>query len=121
MSAMGGNLGMFGDFGVLNTGPTEAMASPNNSIAGVGIDPEGIDQNPAYYHFLLETAWRSSPINTTTWLQHWGMQRCGRDSAKVAQAWAILANTVYAHDSAQVYEVRTTHPGNNEANHESPS
>lgn len=74
------------------------------AVVQVGIDPEGIDQNPAYYSFLLETAWRSKPVNTTAWLQHWGLQRCGRESDKVAQAWSILANTVYADASAQVYE-----------------
>ena len=94
MSSMGGNIGLFGNFGSLNTGPVAAMNIPNNSIAGVGIDPEGIDQNPAYYSFLLETAWRSEPVNTTMWLQDWGVQRCGRDSAKVKQAWGILSKTV---------------------------
>lgn len=78
--------------------------SDRGPLLQVGIDPEGIDQNPAYYSFLLETAWRSKPVNTTAWLQHWGRQRCGHESDKVAQAWGILANTVYADAGAQVYE-----------------
>ena len=45
MSAMGGNLGLFGDFEQLNAGPVDALTA-NASIAGVGIDPEGIDNNP---------------------------------------------------------------------------
>jgi hypothetical protein len=40
MSAMGGNLGLFGSIEQLNQGPMEALAK-NTSIAGVGIDPEG--------------------------------------------------------------------------------
>jgi alpha-N-acetylglucosaminidase len=96
-------LGLFGSFGQLNRGPMQALAA-NTSIAGVGMDPEGIDNNPAYYSFLLESAWRSAPVNTTVWLQDWGVQRCGRESEKVRQAWAILAETVYADSQAQVYE-----------------
>ena len=45
MSSMGGNLGLFGDLEQLNAGPVDALAQ-NASIAGVGIDPEGIDNNP---------------------------------------------------------------------------
>jgi hypothetical protein len=64
-----------------------------------------IDNNPAYYTFLLEQAWRAQPLpNVSTWLQAWGVQRCGRDSPRVRQAWAILAETVYAPASEQIYE-----------------
>ena len=45
----GGNLGLFGDFEQLNEGPMEALAQ-KKSIAGVGIDPEGIDNNPVSQH-----------------------------------------------------------------------
>ena len=103
MSAMGGNLGLFGNFEQLNQGPMDALQK-NTSIAGVGIDPEGIDQNPAYYSFLLESAWRSEPINVSAWLQQWGIRRCGRASEKVKRAWAILADTVYADSHAAIYE-----------------
>jgi alpha-N-acetylglucosaminidase len=95
MSSMGGNLGLFGDLEQLNAGPVDALAR-NKSIAGVGIDPEGIDNNPAYYSFLLESAWRSERVNTTAWLQRWGTQRCGAESAAARAAWALLAATVYA-------------------------
>jgi alpha-N-acetylglucosaminidase len=103
MSAMGGNLGLFGNFGELNTGPTSALAL-NASIAGVGIDPEGIDNNPAYYSFLLESAWRTTPIDTAEWLEQWGVQRCGGESVAARKAWALLARTVYANASAATYE-----------------
>eukprot|EP01043_Picozoa_sp_COSAG02_P026575 COSAG02_NODE_1535_length_12053_cov_13.122794_4_plen_106_part_00 len=45
---MGGNLGLFGDFEQLNAGPVDALAA-NSSIVGVGIDPEGIDNNPVFF------------------------------------------------------------------------
>ena len=58
----------------------------------------------AYYSFLLESAWRSSKTNVSAWLQQWGTQRCGGPSDSARRAWALLAETVYADDTADVYE-----------------
>ena len=53
MLDMGGGLGMFGDMQVLNTQPLAAKQIPNSSMVGVGIDPEGIDQNPVFGALLF--------------------------------------------------------------------
>ena len=121
MSSMGGNLGMFGAADIVADGPLEAIAQ-NTSIAGVGLDPEGINNNPAYFAYLLEGAWRTVKQNTSEWLQDWGARRCaggagagGVHTASVAAAagsaaasaragWALLAETVYKNDAKQIYE-----------------
>jgi hypothetical protein len=57
MLSMGGTLGLYGDLGVATRGPAGAIAATDAgkaSATGVGIDPEGIDQNPAY----VRMAWR---------------------------------------------------------------
>ena len=103
MSSMGGNLGLYGNMEKLNAGPIEALEA-GASITGVGIDPEGVDNNPAYHTFLLESAWRSTKVDVGEWLQQWSDQRCGRVSAKARAAWAILGRTVYANAEGQTYE-----------------
>jgi alpha-N-acetylglucosaminidase len=103
MSSMGGNLGLYGDVQAAGSGPADAIAA-GASIVGVGLDPEGIDQNSAYWGSLLDGAWRRGAGNATSYLQQWGERRCGRQSAKAAEAWAILARTVYADAKDQVYE-----------------
>eukprot|EP00041_Stephanoeca_diplocostata_P021284 m.492801 g.492801 ORF g.492801 m.492801 type:complete len:897 (+) comp21786_c0_seq2:46-2736(+) len=103
MSTMGGNVGLYGDMEMLNQGPVDAIAA-KTSIAGVGIDPEGIDTNPAYYTFMLDSAWRNATVNVTEWLRKWSVQRCGRYSDNAAHAWDILAMTVYGHAPQQTYE-----------------
>ena len=100
---MGGNLGLYGNMEKLNAGPIEALEA-GASITGVGIDPEGVDNNPAYHTFLLESAWRSTKVDVGEWLQQWSDQRCGRVSAKARAAWAILGRTVYANAEGQTYE-----------------
>lgn len=92
------------------------MNMENSSMVGVGIDPEGIDQNPPYYTMVLDTAWRQAEVDTNQWLQKWGVQRCGADSDKVKRAWSLLADTVYKNSSAQTFEhhmkyCTTTMPG----------
>ena len=76
MNTMGGNVGLYGDMEVLNSAPIEAMTAVNSSMIGVGIDPEGIDTNPAYYSFLLESAWRSTTIDLEDWLDSWVNINC---------------------------------------------
>ena len=109
LNGFGGNQGMFGSVETLNRGPFDALAQ-HTSISGVGVDPEGINQNPAYYSFLLESAWRSTPIsNVSTWLSSWGIRRCGRESAKVRKAWEILSMTVYVDSNLTHYEHHTSY------------
>ncbi len=104
MSSMGGNLGLFGDLEKLSSGPFDAMRVKGSAMSGVGLDPEGVDQNPAYWQLLLDTAWHKEPINVTSWLQGWAAQRCGGQSAKAERAWQILGQSVYAHAPQQTYE-----------------
>ena len=41
--------------------PAEAMAAENSSIVGVGLCPEGIEQNPVVYDLMTEWAFRFVP------------------------------------------------------------
>jgi len=41
------------------------------------------------------------------WLQDWADMRCGRVSSAARKAWSLLGETVYKHDSAQIYEHHT--------------
>merc|ERR1712194_485638 len=75
-----------------------------SAMVGVGFDPEGIDNNPAYWQLLIDSAWRSEPLNVSSSLQSWGAHRCGQDSPSAKAAWALLGQTVYASTPAQHYE-----------------
>ena len=114
MSSMGGNLGLYGDLAYVNTAPLDAYHALSSSMAGVGFDPEGIDNNPAYWQVLMDTAWNPEPANISSFLETWGSRRCsdgasggasdgtrdgtrgGAGISKVKQAWALLGETVYA-------------------------
>ena len=120
MHEMGGNVGMFGNLQTVADGTMKAWTSGHTAQAGIGIDPEGINQNPAYYEMTLEAAWRNATIDVQNWLSSstsntvdsersfenvevtgvagasWASQRCGTSagSAKAELAWKILGTTV---------------------------
>jgi alpha-N-acetylglucosaminidase len=91
MNEMGGNLGLMGSLDAVNQGTAGALASAGAAFVGVGIDPEGINNNPAYFDFVLDSAWRNSTVDVTAYLQDWGVRRCGREDPRVRQAYALLA------------------------------
>ena len=48
-------------------GPFTGRSYPNSTMIGIGITPEGINQNDVVYEFMLEHAWRKAPENLSSW------------------------------------------------------
>jgi alpha-N-acetylglucosaminidase len=69
-------------------------------LQGVGIMPEGIDNNPAVYDLVLETAWRHDHVDAANWLKGYVEYRYGRSDPDLDAAWALLLQTVYS-DAAE--------------------
>ncbi len=77
--------------------PYRARTSEFGSyLQGVGIMPEGIDNNPVVYDLVLETAWRRERIDAAQWLKGYVEYRYGRSDPDLDEAWALLLKTVYA-------------------------
>ena len=54
---------------------------------------------------MFDMAWTSTTVDTGAWLDDWAVQRCGGpDAADAIAAWRLLAATVYADRSGEVYE-----------------
>lgn len=62
----------------------------NSTMLGVGITPEGINQNYVMYEFALERAWEQTPINVTKWIEHYAFVRYGIQNDHVKAAWNKL-------------------------------
>ena len=93
----GGNISLWGRMGAVAEGPSAALHDPlARKMRGIGLTPEGIEQNPALFQLMLDNTWRDSAINLSGWLRSYGLQRYGVDNAGVGEAWKILAKTVYA-------------------------
>ena len=103
----GGRTGMHGAFNHIMTGLMKAYSEAKH-FKGIGITPEGTEENPASYDFYWELIWVGPddvPANTTTknfinsyvdnWVSEYAKRRYGTESEKIQQAWEILADTVY--------------------------
>ena len=89
----GGAVHIGGDISYVLNETRAAMATPN--VNGVGLTPEGIDNSPAYFSLVLDSAWTEQPT-ARDWLQEWGAGRCGAANIKAAaEAYDLLFQTVY--------------------------
>lgn len=71
-------------------------------MTGIGIIPEGIDNNPVLYDLMLELGWRQGLVDVKKWIGHYTAYRYGQTDAVVDSAWQILLQTVYS--SPEIYQ-----------------
>jgi alpha-N-acetylglucosaminidase len=115
MDSLRGNLSRANDI------PFLAMdtVTPNGGVWGSGFTPEGIDQNPAFYEFLIEQNWRASPVpDIASHLVERAHRRYalpgGVVDPDVTTAWSLLAASAYTLDLWGMDSGGVTHlPGDN--------
>lgn len=92
----GGNVGLYGRMDRVINGFYAAREHPNGkTLKGVGITPEGIENNPVMYELLFELPWRSEKFTKEEWVKEYARARYGADDAALNRAWEILAATAY--------------------------
>ncbi|XP_056649230.1 alpha-N-acetylglucosaminidase isoform X2 [Diorhabda sublineata] len=91
----GGTLGMFGSANIINERVFEARNHVNSTMVGIGLTPEGINQNYVIYDLMSENAWRKAPTNLTEWFRQFSIRRYGKVNEEISGAWLILKDTVY--------------------------
>ncbi|WP_263417685.1 alpha-N-acetylglucosaminidase [Terriglobus albidus] len=63
--------------------------------AGIGVFPEGTEQNPVFYDAATEVAWMDSAPDASQWLRSEISARYGRNMSTVQEAWALLLQSLY--------------------------
>lgn len=92
----GGNVGMYGRMDRMIDGFYAAREHPNGkTLRGIGMTPEGIENNPVMYEMLLELPWRKDKFTREEWLKGYVRARYGTDDPQLQRAWEILAATAY--------------------------
>ena len=97
----GGNDGLKGKLSGINEIPFAAFEAGAKNVWGTGFTPEGIDQNPAYYEFMLEANWRMERVpNITEHIVTRSHRRYGLGDVvpEVVTAWEQLVGSVYSQD-----------------------
>lgn len=71
----------------VNHGIVEAQKYSKSSMAGVGITPEGINQNYVMYEFALDRAWYQNEVNVSDWINQYIEVRYGFHDDNLSLAW----------------------------------
>lgn len=92
----GANIGLHGKMEHVINEFNEARDSRfNKTLKGVGMSPEGIENNPVMFELLTELPWRSERFSKNEWLYDYVKARYGKSNEKVQEAWKLLSNTIY--------------------------
>lgn len=91
----GGNVGLHGKFDAVIDGFYNLKESKNSSLKGIGMTPEGIENNTIMYDLLTELAWRSDRFDKYVWLKDYVKARYGSDDSTLFNVWKILGNSIY--------------------------
>ena len=92
----GGNISLWGRMKHAAEDPSKALHDPAaGRMVGIGLTPEGIEQNPALYQLMLENVWQDEPVDLHAWLRDYALQRYGVNNRSVDTAWSLLAGSVY--------------------------
>lgn len=65
----------------------EAGKYSKSSMVGVGITPEGINQNYIMYEFALDRAWQQNEVNVSDWINQYIEVRYGFQDDNLSLAW----------------------------------
>ncbi|VDH90347.1 alpha-N-acetylglucosaminidase [Mytilus galloprovincialis] len=91
----GGTSELYGVLDKINTGPFEGRNMTNSTMVGLGLTPEGINQNEVIYEFFLENVWRKQPRDVSKWISDYTTKRYGKYNKIVDLAWQYLKSSVY--------------------------
>lgn len=92
----GGNLGNHGSAKLMAYRAGNAFHNRSLSMIGVGITPEGINQNHVMYEFTMDLAWHGKRgFDAKKWFKEYGARRYRKQWRSDALAWEILYETVY--------------------------
>lgn len=96
----GGNLGMHGNARGMasDLGNLQRSGRSEYSLVGVGITPEGINQNHVLYEMILDFAWfQASSGRAMDYFKSISRRRFGSKAEDISGVWYELAQTVYGY------------------------
>lgn len=62
----------------------------NSTMMGIGITPEGINQNYIMYDLVMEIPWNEGSIDIDDWIMKYAQRRYGFLDEYIRNAWSIL-------------------------------
>ncbi len=93
---MGGKTGLTGMLDFYANGHLDALNSPNRGkLRGMGMAPEGIENNEVIYELVSSAGWRNKKIDLADWLEQYNRCRYGSTCPELAKYWQHMLKSVY--------------------------
>lgn len=107
----GERISLFGDMDKIANLPSQTFHDPKaGQMKGLGVVPEGLEQNPVMYALMLENVWRDSPVEVNSWLKAYAHRRYGKENTHADSAWQILKRVVYNNQAPGQESIITGRP-----------
>jgi len=99
----GGNNPLSGNLEFSATDPVRALRSPDRGrLSGMGLAPEGIENNDVLYELVTDMTWSEEPISVDRWLEGYARSRYGRLPEGIRRAWSLLAGSAYSRGATSI-------------------
>lgn len=93
---MGGKTGLTGILDFYANGHLDALQSPlRGNLQGIGMAPEGIENNEVIYELMADAGWSRQPIKLDAWLKNYNLCRYGKSPDALTDYWAGMQTSVY--------------------------
>ncbi len=93
---MGGKTGLTGVLEFYANGHLDALRSPHRgNLVGIGMAPEGLENNEVIYELMSDAAWRSNQVDLDRWLARYNRCRYGCTNAALERYWQLMRQSVY--------------------------
>jgi len=110
----GGNNPLYGDIKFFAHCWADVLGNSNRgNVIGIGLSPEGIENNEVIYELLTDGVWTPEPIDLTQWLKFYMASRYGSSSLAITLAWQKLIEHVYTFSSLNFKHAFQTRPSAN--------
>ncbi|HTO93126.1 MAG TPA: alpha-N-acetylglucosaminidase TIM-barrel domain-containing protein [Bacteroidota bacterium] len=99
----GGNNPLNGNLDFVAEDPAAALSSPaRGKLEGIGLAPEGIENNDVVYELNTDMYWSKGPIDVPRWLAAYARSRYGTVPPSLGRAWTLLAGSAYARGATNI-------------------
>ena len=94
----GGRSGLNGNLEKYTHIPSQ-VKNQTSHMVGMGISPEGTNNNPVRFDLYLEMMWESEDIDLQEWIEHYIERRYGTVTENTRKAWDLILQSCYQNNS----------------------
>ena len=110
----GGNNPFYGDIKFFAHNWADVLKdSTKGALVGIGLSPEGIENNEVIYELLADAAWNTKAIDLNNWIKSYALSRYGQLPSSIIEAWQLMLEHIYTYSSLNFKHAFQSRPSHN--------